>query len=45
VTARLVDGDERAAIWSRLLRVWPVYDRYQERTERELRVFRLTPRR
>lgn len=44
VTARLLDGDERAAIWPRLVRVWPVYDRYRERVTRELRIFRLTPR-
>ncbi|GAA3923444.1 hypothetical protein GCM10023085_00800 [Actinomadura viridis] len=43
VTARLLDEDERAEVWPRLVRVWPVYDRYVERTERRLRVFRLTP--
>ncbi|TDD68278.1 nitroreductase/quinone reductase family protein [Actinomadura rubrisoli] len=44
VTARLLDDEERAEVWPRLLKVWPVYDRYVERTERQLRVFRLTPR-
>lgn len=45
VTARLLDGDEKAAVWPRLLAVWPVYDRYAERSGRDLRVFRLEPRR
>ncbi|MDL4774693.1 nitroreductase family deazaflavin-dependent oxidoreductase [Actinomadura xylanilytica] len=44
VTARLLDDDERAEVWPRLLKVWPVYDRYVERVDRRLRVFRLTPR-
>ncbi|MBA9004703.1 MULTISPECIES: nitroreductase family deazaflavin-dependent oxidoreductase [Thermomonospora] len=43
VTAHLLDEGERAEIWPRLLEVWPVYDRYAERVERELRVFRLVP--
>ncbi|GAA2416452.1 hypothetical protein GCM10010191_28570 [Actinomadura vinacea] len=43
VTAALLDDAERAEAWPRLMRVWPVYDSYVERTERELRVFRLTP--
>ncbi len=42
VTARLLDGDERAQAWPRLLEMWPVYDRYAERSGRELRIFRLT---
>ncbi|MFI0372521.1 nitroreductase family deazaflavin-dependent oxidoreductase [Actinomadura sp. 1N219] len=44
VTAHLLDDEERAAIWPRLIAVWPVYDRYVERTTRQLRIFRLTPR-
>ncbi|WP_261987149.1 nitroreductase family deazaflavin-dependent oxidoreductase [Actinomadura sp. HBU206391] len=43
VTATLVEGEARAELWPRLLKVWPVYDRYAERSGRELRVFRLTP--
>jgi len=43
VTARLLDDGERAEVWPRLLKVWPVYDRYMERVDRQLRVFRLTP--
>lgn len=43
VTARLVEADERAAVWPRITRVWPTYDRYAEMSGRELRVFRLVP--
>ncbi|MBO2465118.1 nitroreductase family deazaflavin-dependent oxidoreductase [Actinomadura sp. LCR2-06] len=44
VTAHLLDDAERAEAWPRLTAVWPVYDRYVERADRQLRVFRLTPR-
>ncbi|MFI0407539.1 nitroreductase family deazaflavin-dependent oxidoreductase [Actinomadura sp. 3N508] len=44
VTAHLLDDAERTAIWPRLIAIWPVYDRYVERTTRQLRIFRLTPR-
>lgn len=43
VIARLLEGADREETWPRLLKVWPVYDRYVERSGRELRVFRLTP--
>jgi len=41
VRAELLSADERAAVWSDLLAVWPVYDRYVEKSGRDLRVFRL----
>ena len=44
VTARLLAGEERAAAWRELLAFWPPYATYQERVERELRVFRLDRR-
>ncbi|MFI0486130.1 nitroreductase family deazaflavin-dependent oxidoreductase [Actinomadura sp. 9N215] len=44
VTAHLLDDEERTTIWPRLIAVWPVYDRYVERTTRQLRVFHLAPR-
>ncbi|MFE2064890.1 nitroreductase family deazaflavin-dependent oxidoreductase [Streptomyces sp. NPDC059467] len=44
VTARLLEGEERAAAWRELLTFWPPYAAYQERVARELRVFRLTRR-
>ena len=43
VIARMLDHDEKAATWPRLLAIWPTYEVYEERTVRELRVFRLRP--
>lgn len=43
VTAQLLEGADREAIWPRLIEVWPVYDVYTERVDRQLRVFRLNP--
>jgi deazaflavin-dependent oxidoreductase (nitroreductase family) len=44
VTAELLDGDARDRAWADLRRVWPLYDRYEDRAGRSLRVFRLAPR-
>ncbi|MFI1048292.1 nitroreductase/quinone reductase family protein [Streptomyces griseoruber] len=44
VTAHLLTGEERAAVWKELLAFWPPYATYQARVEREIRVFRLVPR-
>ena len=44
VSAQLLEGDQRAQAWPRLIEVWPVYDRYVEMSGRDLRVFRLVPR-
>ncbi|GAB2936272.1 MULTISPECIES: nitroreductase family deazaflavin-dependent oxidoreductase [Streptomyces] len=44
VTARLLQGEERAAAWKELLRFWPPYATYQARVEREIRVFRIVRR-
>ncbi|MDA0635857.1 nitroreductase family deazaflavin-dependent oxidoreductase [Nonomuraea sp. MCN248] len=43
VRARLLTGDERAAVWPALVAGSPMYERYTARSGRELRVFRLTP--
>ncbi|GGS89901.1 hypothetical protein GCM10010156_55420 [Planobispora rosea] len=43
VIGRLLEGDDRTEVWPRLLRMWPVYDRYTEKSGRELRIFRLSP--
>lgn len=43
VDAQLLDGDERDVVWPRLTKIWPTYDRYAQRSGRELRVFRLVP--
>jgi deazaflavin-dependent oxidoreductase (nitroreductase family) len=42
--ARLVVGPERDEIWTVLTQTWPNYQKYAERTDRELPVFWLTPR-
>jgi deazaflavin-dependent oxidoreductase (nitroreductase family) len=39
--ARLSD-EEKAEIWPTILKVWPTYDSYVERSGRNLRVFRLS---
>ncbi|MFE9450711.1 nitroreductase family deazaflavin-dependent oxidoreductase [Streptomyces sp. NPDC006739] len=44
VTARLLEGAERAAAWQALLAFWPPYATYQARVEREIRVFRIVRR-
>jgi deazaflavin-dependent oxidoreductase (nitroreductase family) len=44
VHASTADGDERARLWSRMTEVWPAYDEYQQRTEREIPVVVLSPR-
>ncbi|MGV9450232.1 nitroreductase/quinone reductase family protein [Streptomyces sp. NPDC003635] len=44
VTARLLTGEERAAVWTRALAFWPPYATYQARVEREIRLFRLVRR-
>ena len=44
VTGRLLDDTERKEIWPSLTAVWPVYDSYEARSQRELRVFHLKPR-
>ncbi|MEV6404178.1 MULTISPECIES: nitroreductase family deazaflavin-dependent oxidoreductase [Streptomyces] len=44
VTARLLTGEERAAVWKAALAFWPPYATYQARVEREIRLFRLSRR-
>lgn len=41
--AREVFGDEKAQWWERAVEAWPEYAEYQERTDREIPVFVLTP--
>ena len=42
-TARELSGDERATWWARAIQVWPDYDSYQEKTDRQIPVFLLEP--
>ncbi|MFH8497650.1 nitroreductase/quinone reductase family protein [Streptomyces coeruleorubidus] len=41
VTAALLRGEERAAVWKAVVEFWPPYAAYQRRVEREIRVFRI----
>ena len=41
VTAREVEGDERARMWQVMLRTWPNFAKYEERTDRRIPVFYL----
>ena len=44
VTARLLEGEERAEVWKTALAFWPPYATYQKRIEREIRLFRIVRR-
>jgi deazaflavin-dependent oxidoreductase (nitroreductase family) len=43
VRARLVDGAERERLWQSATSLWPAYDSYADRTDREIRLFLLEP--
>ncbi|WP_148611343.1 nitroreductase family deazaflavin-dependent oxidoreductase [Nocardioides rubriscoriae] len=43
VTSREVEGEERAALWQVMLRTWPNFAKYEERTTRVIPVFYLQP--
>lgn len=36
--ARVAEGEERERLWRHMTEVWPDYDRYQTRTDREIPV-------
>jgi deazaflavin-dependent oxidoreductase (nitroreductase family) len=42
VVASTAVGEERSRLWSLMTQVWPAYDDYQARTEREIPVVILT---
>ncbi|MDE0547470.1 nitroreductase family deazaflavin-dependent oxidoreductase [Microbacterium sp. C7(2022)] len=42
--ARLLSGEERALWWERAAEVWPDYNEYQTKTDREIALFLLEPR-
>jgi len=44
VRASVADGEERARLWSLMTEVWPAYDDYQTRTERQIPVVVLSRR-
>lgn len=43
VTARRLSPEELADLWPALVRLYPAWQDYRERTEREFRAFHLTP--
>jgi deazaflavin-dependent oxidoreductase (nitroreductase family) len=36
--ARTAEGDERERLWRRMAEIWPAYDDYQRKTDREIPV-------
>jgi deazaflavin-dependent oxidoreductase (nitroreductase family) len=42
-TARRLTGEERVTAWIYMMQTWPNFKVYEERTEREIKVFELTP--
>jgi deazaflavin-dependent oxidoreductase (nitroreductase family) len=40
---RELTGDERAAAWAHMLQTWPNYQKYADRTGRQIPVFHLDP--
>ncbi len=42
-TPREVTGEERARLWEVMVETWPNYRKYEERTDRTIPVFLLTP--
>jgi deazaflavin-dependent oxidoreductase (nitroreductase family) len=44
VHARTANPEEKAELWSIMASQWPDYDRYQEKTDREIPVVVLEPR-
>lgn len=44
VTAAVLSDDEKAAVWPRIKETIPQMATYEQRTDRNIRVFRLTPK-
>ncbi len=44
VRAAVAEGEERARLWSQMIEVWPAYEDYQARTDREIPVVVLSRR-
>jgi deazaflavin-dependent oxidoreductase (nitroreductase family) len=44
VVASTAEGEERSRLWSLMTEVWPAYDDYQTKTDREIPVVVLTRR-
>ena len=44
VVASTATGEERERLWALMRQIWPAYDEYQTRTDREIPVVVLTPK-
>ena len=44
VVARTVGGEERERLWALMRQIWPAYDEYQTKTDREIPVVVRSPR-
>ena len=44
VTARTATAEEKARLWPTMTAEWPDYDKYQQKTEREIPLIILSPR-
>jgi deazaflavin-dependent oxidoreductase (nitroreductase family) len=44
VTARTATADEKTRLWPTMTKEWPDYDEYQKKTEREIPLVILSPR-
>jgi deazaflavin-dependent oxidoreductase (nitroreductase family) len=44
VVARTVGGEGRERLWALMRQIWPAYDEYQTKTDREIPVVVLSPR-
>ena len=44
VRARRLEGEERQRAWDHMVETWPNYTKYEQRTERQIKVFELAPR-
>jgi deazaflavin-dependent oxidoreductase (nitroreductase family) len=43
-TARAIEADERERLWLHMQQTWPNFAKYEERTNRTIKVFQLIPR-
>ena len=41
--ARVAEGDERTRLWERMAQIWPDYNAYQTRTDRQIPIVVLEP--
>lgn len=42
-TARVASETERGALWSQMAQIWPQYDEYAQKTDRDIPIVLLTP--